>query len=202
MTINEVKNLYYNKGLSCREIGKKLGMTVWQVIDLMKMHKLKRRSPTDTLKLQFSRKPLSFHKNINLTYKEKNLLLAGLMIYWAEGTKTDNRTVDLANSNERMVLIFLTMLRKIYRVQEKRLRVLIYGYANQDPKILVKLWSKKLQIPRIQFIKPYMRQDYNPNKIHKMPHGLVHVRYNDKKLFMKIWEDIDIIANSLLNKPR
>lgn len=194
MTIGEIKKMYYEEGLSCREIGEKTNKTVWQIISLMKKYNLKLRSSAETLKIQFLKKPLSFKKQFRLTQQEQLLLLAGLMLYWAEGNKT-GATVDLSNSNERIILIFLTMLRKVYHVDEKKIRILIYCYINQNSVRLINYWSKKLDIPKNQFIKPYIRKDFNQAKINKMLYGLVHIRYNDKRLLMKIWEEIDIIAN-------
>lgn len=198
MTIDVIKRLYYKDGLSAREVGEKLGKTVWQIIRFMKRNNLSLRSAAQTQKIQFSKKPLSFKIINSFSLKNKLLHQAGLMLYWAEGSKTNNGTVDLANSNEEMIMLFLIMLRKIYRVNEKRIRILIYCYANQNTQTLIHYWSKKLHIPRNQFIKPYIRLDYKPSKTYKMPHGLVHVRYNDKKLFMKIWEEIGIISSRLI----
>lgn len=97
-----------------------------------------------------------------------------------------------------MVKIFLATLRRIYNVSEERLRVLIYCYGNQNPDNLISYWSKALRLPHSQFTKPYIRWNYDERKKHKMPHGLVHVRYNDKKLFMQIIRDIDIISTTLI----
>lgn len=197
MSIEQVKHLYYQDGLSTREIGEKLGKTVWQVISFMKKNNLKLRSSAETQKMQFYKTPLSFAKVSNLSGRKKLLHQAGLMLYWAEGSKAYPRTVDLANSDEQMILLFLKMLREIYRVDESRIRILLYCYGNQDAQKLIHYWSQKLSIRQSQFIKPYKRQDYDLNKINKMPHGLVHVRYNDIRLFMKIREEIAIIANTL-----
>ncbi|PIR08464.1 hypothetical protein COV53_02910 [Candidatus Gottesmanbacteria bacterium CG11_big_fil_rev_8_21_14_0_20_37_11] len=198
MDIDRIKKWYYEDGLSCRDIGEKIDKTVWQIYRLMKRKNLTLRRASETLQIQFYKKPLSFRKKKQLSYKEKLLHQSGLMLYWAEGTKTDDCTVDFANSNEKMVLIYIKMLREIYRVDKKRIRILLYCYANQDHHKLIDYWSIKLQVPKAQFIKPYIRHDYNKNKTHKMPHGLIHIRYNDKRLFMKIMEEIDIIASKLL----
>lgn len=195
MAIDNIKKMYYEEGLSCREIAEKTDKTVWQIIFLMRKHKLKLRTSAETLSIQFLKKPLSFNKKFNLSQQEQLLHVAGLMLYWAEGNKTGN-VVDLSNSNEKTILVFLKMLRKIYRINEKKIRILIYCYANQEIKALINYWSTKLNVPKKQFIKPYIRKDYNQLKIHKMPYGLVHVRYNDKRLFLKIKEEIDIIATS------
>lgn len=199
MDIDEIKKLYEKDGLSAREIGEKRQMSEWQIYSFMKKNNIKRRKNSETKNLQYQRKELSFNKKSEFNSNELELYYAGLMLYWGEGAKSGNGTVDFANSNETMVSIFLKMLRKIYSVDEKRLRILLYCYSNQNVNNLTLYWSKKLKIPRKQFIKPYVRQNYNPKKINKMPFGLVHVRYNDKKLFILINEEIKLVAKKLIN---
>jgi hypothetical protein len=197
MTIDLIKRLYFKEGLSCKEISIKTNKSIWQIIYLLRKNKLKLRTPAETQKIQFLKSPLSFRERSPLSPRDKLLHQAGLMLYWAEGNKTYN-TVDLANSDEKMILLFLKMLRNIYRVDEKRLRVLVYCYANQNYQQLIKYWMKKLNLPKDQFIKPFVRRDFQKDKINKMPHGLVHIRYNDKRLLMKIMDEIGIIANNLI----
>ena len=195
MLIVQVKRLYYREKLSAAEVGQKLGKTVWQVIKFMKKNNLPRRSQAETHHFQFEKQPLSYKKKIKLSFRETKLHLAGLMLYWGEGVKALPWVVDFVNSDKKMILIFLSMLRKVYQVKESKLRILLYCYANQNPKELIYFWSKLLKIPKKQFIKPYIRQDFKPEKINKMPHGVIHIRYCDKKLFSQIMREIDIIAN-------
>jgi len=182
LPIGKVKDLYYKRGLSAREVGEKLEVSVWQVISFMKRNDLARRDQAETHHLAFLAAPRSFKIKRTLTNKEKLLKAAGLMVYWAEGVKTTKYTVDLANSDPLMIKLFLKMLRQIYRVDERKLRVLLYCYANQNVRKLINYWNKTTKIPQKQFIKPYIRQDFLEKKKGKMPYGLVHIRYNDKKL--------------------
>lgn len=198
MTSDKIQDLYTNKGLSAREVGTLLGVTQWQVIRMLKKYGIQRRSPAETQRIQFKKSPLSFNKLSSMIQRTKSLYEAGLMLYWAEGGKSNNGVVDFANSDERMVCIFLSMLRYVYRVNEERLRVLLYCYKNQDVDKLIRYWSNKLSIPSQQFTKPYIRQDYDAKKLHKMEYGLIHVRYNDKRLLMLILADIDIMAKKLV----
>lgn len=190
MDLNKVKHLYQEKGLSAQDVADELDKTVWQVYRFMKKHRISRRKASQTLKIKFNRSPLSFKRKVNLTTKEQQLHLAGLMLYWAEGAKTGGDKIDFANSDQHMAVIFLKMLRQIYQPDEKRLRALLYCYSNQDPKKLIGFWSNLLNIPTDQFLKPYVRKVFNRSKKHKMPHGLVHIRYNDKRLFQQIMTDI------------
>ncbi len=192
----QIRTLYWVSGLSASEIGKRLQLTQWQVFKRMKKYRIPRRSQAKTHKIQFLRSPLSYSKKKLLTKEEKLLHLAGLMLYWAEGSKRNKYCVDFANSDERMLTLFLEMLRKIYGVKEKKLRILIYCYANQKPPQLVKYWSNLLKISKSQFTKPYVRQDFNVNNPRRMTNGLVHIRYNDMRLLLEIKRDIDIIYSS------
>lgn len=185
--------------MSAREISQKYKVSVWKIISFMRRNKILRRKPSETQKLQFERKILTFNKKVNLDISDQQLLLSGLSLYWAEGSKVNKFAVDFANSNEKMLLIFLRMLRHIYVVDEGKLRVYIYCFANQNSTKLIKYWSSKFGIPEKQFSKPYIRSDFKIGKIGKMPNGLVHVRYYDVKLLRQILSDIDIIATDLLN---
>lgn len=189
LPLKEVKDLYYKKGLSARKVGEKLGASVWQVIKFMRKNNLPRRDQAETHHLAFLASPSSFKPKSKLTNKEKELKTAGLMLYWGEGAKATN-TIDLTNSDSLMIELFLRVLREIYGVKEERLRVLLYAYGNQDIKKLINYWVKITGIPQKQFTKPYVRQDFLEKKKNKMPYGLVHIRYNDKKLVTLIKSDI------------
>lgn len=64
-------------------------------------------------------------------------------------------------------------------------------YSNQKPNKLIDFWSKITRIPKSQFIKPYVREDFRPDKEDKMKHGMVHIRYSDKKLLLQLMEWIE-----------
>ena len=190
MPLNFVKQLYYKKKLSTIEIAKKLKITPWIVQKFMIRKNLPRRTFAEANKIKFDRKPKSFSLKLNLSKKEEILKLAGIMLYWTEGAKLNLLTraivIDFTNSNPRMIKLFLKFLRKICGVDEKRLRVLLYCYADQDIEALKKYWYRITEVPSKQFIKPYVRRDFLPEKSGKMKYGLVHIRYADKKLLLQI----------------
>ncbi len=202
MLPDQIKKLYWDEGLSASEIGKKFNVTKWQIYKRMKKYQIPRRTQWETHRIQYARQPLSYTRKTKLNPTESILLNSALMLYWAEGSKRNKYTVDLANCDEKILLIFLKALRKIYQVDEKKLRVFIYCYANQDSKKIITYWSNLFQIPEIQFTKPYIRKDFQESETNKMPHGLAHIRYADKKLLMQIMSEIDIIQASLLSKLR
>lgn len=190
LSLRRIKKLYYIDRLSTIEIGKQLNVTPWVVIRFMKKTGLLRRNLKETNKIVFERKPSSFSLKRNLSKEEEMLKIAGIMLYWAEGARSNQAQkaiiVDFTNSNPRMVQLFLRFMREICGVDENRLRVLLYCYANQNIDILKKFWHKTTSIALRQFSKPYIRKDFLPTKINKMRYGLIHVRYCDKKLLAQI----------------
>ena len=191
----------YNSGLNASKLSDKYDISIWSIYKLLKKHGVQRRTPAQSNKLVYDNKPLTFNKKINLTRDEEVLFNAGLLIYLGEGSKRADCTVDLANSNPEMVKIFLKFLRDIYRVNESKLRVLLYCYSNQNVDQLVEYWSSLSNIPREQFSKPYIREDYSREKYGRMEYGLVHIRYSDTKLMSLIKKDMSNLIDLLLGYP-
>ena len=100
----------------------------------------------------------------------------------------------------------MRFLREICGVNNSRIKVFIYCYANQDIKRLTHFWRKKLKVPTSQFTKPYVRTDFRKGKENKMPYGLVHIRYNDKKLlflvkqWIKEYKDTHCVGTQVVNE--
>ena len=178
-----IRKLYYKETLSVPEIAKGLGVSLDAVYYFMRANNLARRNYSEFNRVMFDKKKPSFKPKTNLNAKNKQLKIAGIMLYWAEGFQTDYADmVDFANSKPEMISLFLNFLRKICGVAESKIRIYLYCYANQDIKELINFWSKMLRLPPKSFTKPYVRNDFDKSKIGKMKYGLVHIRYHDKKL--------------------
>lgn len=191
--INLVKNLYYDEKLTMLGISKRLGVGIDAVVYCMRKNKIKRRSLVEANIISFQNKKLSFHEQVKLSLNQEQLKLVGLILYWGEGYKTNkSKGIDFANSDPGMIAIFVKFLRKVYRVDEKRFRVLLYCYSDQDISFLIKFWSNLTGISKRQFTKPYVRKDFKEDG-RKMKYGMVHIRYADKKLFLSIMKSVEEI---------
>mgnify|MGYP001578080303 CR=1 FL=1 len=194
MQSNKVEALYISKGLSGAEIADRLNLPIRQVYRILEKNNVQRRRSSESNNLGFLRKSPTFKIKTSMNDDERILLTAGIMLYWAEGWKDKKKNLlDFANSNPLMIKIYVSFLRNICGVREDKLRIYLYCYANQNPLKLKKFWSGVTMVPLSQFTKPYIRMDFQESKIGKMPHGLIHVRYADKKLFLQLekWhEDI------------
>jgi hypothetical protein len=184
--LKEVRALY-REGNSAREIATRLNVPLDAVYYFLRKNKIPRRTPGENNALLFYKKSPSFKIKKNLSVKERLLKIAGLMLYWGEGSQWPGETiVDFANSNPDMIKIFLDFLRNVCAINNNKLRAYLYCYSNQDLNKLINFWIRTTKIPREQFTKPYIRNDFQDGKSTKMKFGLLHVRYNDKKLLLLI----------------
>ena len=85
---------------------------------------------------------------------EREFLILGLALYAGEGSKTRN-DVCFANSDPRMILAYLTWLRRFFDIDESRLRVKLYLHEGLDLEAAVDFWSALTAVPTLQFTKPY-----------------------------------------------
>ncbi len=147
----------------------------------MQKNNIPRRGYSEANYAHYDRYKPKFLIKKNINAKDEYLKIAGIMLYWAEGAK-HRYTVDFANSDSQMIKIFLRFLREICGIAESRLRIYLYAFSDQNIDELKKYWSRITQVPIAQFTKPYVR-NVNPTlKDRRMPYGLIHIRYNDKKL--------------------
>ena len=120
------------------------------------------------------------------------------MLYWCEGSFKGN-SLDFANSNPDIIQLFLKFLRDICGIAEKRLRIYLYAFSDQDIRKITDFWSNITDIPLGQFNKPYIRK---VSKVHnrRMPYGFVKVRYSDKKLLKLLENWLDSYKNRALTQ--
>lgn len=192
----DIQRLYFDQSLSMQETADRLDKNITQIYKFMRRHNIPRRTAAETNRIYFYRSPLSFSKKILLSRQEEKLHSAAMMLYWAEGYKA-GKTVDFVNSDPKMIQVFLRSLREIYFINETRLSLQLYCYSNQNPDSLIEYWSGLTNISQGQFIKPYVREDFKEEKSSKMPYGVIHLRYNDRRLYEQIMADIGKIAEEL-----
>ncbi len=121
---------------------------------------------------------------------KKDLRLIGLMLYAGEGAKT-NSNVDFINTNSLLVKAFVLYLRKCCQIDENRLKFYLYCFEDQDVSNIINFWCSELNAKPEQFTKPYIRPVRANKRGRISPHGVIHVRYSDKRLLSKILKEIN-----------
>ncbi len=183
----------YRSGLSAQQVADHFEVSLDATFYALRRLKVARRTSQQTNHLRFEAKPHSYRLKTKLTSEEERLKVAAIMLYWAEGYKIGKGTVDFANSDPDMVLIFWKFLAEICGVDHSKIRLYLYAYEGQDVEKLIQYWCKFLGLPRKHFTKPYIKkatETVGPRGS-RMIHGLVHIRYCDTKLLRQILVWID-----------
>lgn len=186
--IDEISFLY-SEGNSMPMIAEQLNVSVHKVQYWLEKENIGRRRPSEATTLayikRFNKIPCKI-KIDSLDIEQERLLISGVMLYWAEGSKKNNNYVAFSNSDPEMVRLFLSFLRGICGVQESRLHLLLHIYTDQNEKELKNFWSEITKIPSSQFNKTYIHQGKVGNYKKKSQYGTISLRYGDKKLFDQI----------------
>jgi len=131
---------------------------------------------------------------------DRDLFIAGIALYAGEGAKTGN-TVKLANTDPRMIILFLAWMRRFFVLDEARLRVQLYLHQGLDIDAATEHWSALTGIPRSQFIKPYRAAPDPSRRFAKYPFGCPGVRYSSASTLYRILALCDALLESSPDFP-
>jgi len=101
---------------------------------------------------------------------KRDLFLAGLFLYWGEGTKMKKGSVELTNTNPAMLKLFISWL-ELLGIKRKNLRVKLHLYSDMNIKESITFWSKELKIPLSQFRKSYIKENSSKTITYKNGFG-------------------------------
>ena len=187
---------YYKKKLSMMGIAGILGITPATVVYWMKKHGLSRRSSNESAYVKQNPHGDPFNIKTKLTVRERELFLCGLMLYWAEGSRRNKHVVQLANLDNRMLLLFVKFLRIICGVVEEKLSLNVQLYREFDKTSTKKHWSKVLSIPAY-LIAVNIHSDKRSKPTQQWSrYGIARIEVRNVKL--KQW--IDAALDEYLNK--
>lgn len=185
----------YLSGLSAQQVANKLGIGISKVYKTLRRRQVPRRTSWDTNRLAFEKSSLSFSIPRTLSREQEKLKYLALGLYWGEGAKT-GQMLDIANSDPKVIKLFLKYLRETLYVQESKLRVYLYCFDTQDVNQLIRFWSQELQIYRIQFTKPYIKKTHQ--RLRRVcEYGTAHLRYHDVRLLKYILNEISLVWEKL-----
>lgn len=198
--IKEIYSLYLKNQYSMTMIAEELKISPNKVCYWLEKNNIPRRTMSEAVSLaylhRFNKLPCNIKKK--LTSEEKKLLIAGIMLYWAEGWKKNSKYVSFSNSNPRMIELFLKFLREICGVHEDRIHLLLHLYEDQNELKLKNFWSKVTEIPLSQFNASYIHKGKPGTYKKKSEYGTISIKYGDKKLLDQILQWIDDYINRFL----
>lgn len=136
-----------------------------------------------------------------LTSRETQKALLGVL-YWAEGQKLPLRgaPVKFTNTDPKLALLFLTMLRRCFQIDESRLRVRLYLHWYHKIKKVRRFWSDLLGVDESQFAKIYIKQRSKTKRFRKNFVGICFIVYPSVDLRWQIVHTGYNVAERIVGK--
>lgn len=114
-----------------------------------------------------------------LDNRNKSIIRAcAALLYWAEGTKTERSAFKFANTDPMLALLFLTLIRKGFDIDEKKIRIALYLHPYHNPQKVRRFWSKLLSVPLAQFERDYLKQRAGGKRYRKNFVGICFIKYS------------------------
>lgn len=122
------------------------------------------------------------------TLNEREFYVAGLLLYWAEGTKAARGSVCMTNTDPAMLSFFISWLVSI-GVDRSRIRGYLHLYEDMDIAYETRYWAEILCLPESSFRKPYIKaseQSKRKNYKGRFGHGTCNVYVHDIKIYEEV----------------
>ncbi len=195
-----------NNGFSMNEIAKRLNVAKSSVSLWVRYIKLQPKQIENLSKKGFQIKVIEKRRKTRLKNEEakrqvvidkaqkqvtklseKELWLIGVMLYWAEGGKTQRGLVRFSNGDPEMIKIMMAFFRKVCQVPEEKFRGYIHIHPHLDHKKAEKYWASITGVSLNQFFKTYRKINISSkNKKDSLPFGVFDIYICDTELFLKI----------------
>lgn len=118
---------------------------------------------------------------------ENKLFLSGLMLYWAEGDKSEViEPVKFTNSDPTMIKFMMRWFREICEVPEEKIRIALHIHELHKKIEIENYWSQITHIPINQFNKTQIKKSSLKYRRNALYEGTCSIRVHNKNLFRKI----------------
>ena len=122
------------------------------------------------------------------------------MLYWAEGSRHSQISgTKFANIDPSLSLLYVTLLRKCYRVNENKLKIGLYVHYYHSIKKVKRFWSETLNVPLERFHKVYIKKRSKTKKYRKNFAGVCFIYYGDSKVRKELLELGTILQKTITN---
>lgn len=189
----EKARLLRSRGLSYREIENELNIAKSSISlwcrDVVLSEKQKQRLITNSKKIVFYKLGALANKNkrdqeiIKIKSMAKQEIselsvetfrVAGTMLYWAEGTKTQSTAVS--NSDPRIIRFMVNWLQCIFNISPEHLTAHLHIHYGDDDSKIKKYWSKLTGIPLKNFGKSFIKPKGTGHRTNILPNGIIKIR--------------------------
>jgi DNA-binding transcriptional MerR regulator len=126
---------------------------------------------------------------ISLT--ENEFKLAGLMLYWAEGNKTE--FVGFSNSEPKIVRFMVEWFKRVCGVPIRKIKAYLNLHSGQNENQIKKFWTNVTGLSISQFGKSYIKKEGTGHRKNILYNGTIRINIYNSNLLHKILGWIEAI---------
>ena len=135
-----------------------------------------------------------------LTKNER--FVAGLMLYWAEGTKA--KSAAISNSDPRLIKFMITWFKEFFAIFPKNFHIHMHIHSGHDENKLKLFWSKLTGVPLQNFRKSFIKEEGSGYKKNILYNGTIKIIVVGKGstylLFKILWCIAGFLEKALFKK--
>ena len=176
-----LQTLYCERKLSMMQVAAALGVTHAAVLYWLRRHGIPRRSWSESTYLKLNPLGDPFSIPDELTTGQQKLLLASLMLYWGEGSKSTGN-IQIANLDYRVLQVFVKFLREVCGVNEARLKVYVLLHRSLQLSEARQYWASQLKLPLSQVLVYHHRDERSKPKQEWSKYGIATLGFHSTKL--------------------
>ena len=141
------------------------------------------KNRSEQAKVRAKQEQALFAKDISIL-TERELMIVGTALYWAEGDKKNRWRLHFANSDAQMIKLMMCFLYKTCNVDKEKIKAWVQSHPKKQENKLLAFWSDVSGIPKKQFHKTQysisssskLKRPYNT-----LPYGTLHILVYDVK---------------------
>lgn len=128
----------------------------------------------NTMREKKEEKRRNIYKEESYKFKEINdqsYYVAGLMLYLAEGSKTKDSQINIANTDPEIISFFIRWLSKFFHINKSHIKIQLHLYKSMNIANEENFWKNTLRIKEDQLYKTQVRKLRKGSFSYKSSHG-------------------------------
>jgi len=118
--------------------------------------------------------------------------IAGLMLYWAEGTKHQGASVS--NSDPRLIRFMMKWFRRYYEISPIEFSIHLHLHTGQNENKMKRYWSDMTKVPLDNFHKSFVKPEGSGYRKNHLYNGTVKLRVKRKGSTYTLFEILGSLA--------
>lgn len=178
-----LEKTYLSQKLSVSQIANIQKCSENKITYWLQKHNIPKRTIAEAIYIRSNPKGDPFICTKPNTAKEWFMYGVGIGLFWGEGNKVNKNSVRLGNSDPELVKYFLTFLRRLYKIDESKLRFGLQLFSDIPKNKALRYWSKQLGVPKSQFQKVIVSRSMNKGTYRKKAaYGVLTIYFSNTKL--------------------